>query len=262
MASPPFNINESIPADDDIVSQHPANARTFRDVVESWLLVNHNTSGRHDEVDLDVQSSPSGIDSVVRVWANTSGYLKQLFGSGGSEEYVGVPPGTILDYAGSTAPNGYLLCYGQAVSRTTYATLFAAISTTYGVGDGSTTFNLPDLRGRIGAGKDDMGGSAASRLTSGSAAGVDGTTLGDTGGSEEHQLTTDEMPAHDHGGSTTFDIATYSDDPNVGTSTSYGVGTTNPSSTTITGPTIASAGGDSAHTNVQPTIVLNKIIKA
>lgn len=59
-----------------------------------------------------------------------------------------VPPGTILDFAGSTLPTGYLDCNGAAVSRTTYSALFAAISTTWGAGNGTTTFNVPDLRGR------------------------------------------------------------------------------------------------------------------
>ena len=67
--------------------------------------------------------------------------------------------GEVVPFAGSTAPAGALFCYGQTVSRTTYAGLFAVIGTTYGVGDGSTTFNLPDLRGRVAAGKSDMGGS-------------------------------------------------------------------------------------------------------
>jgi microcystin-dependent protein len=74
------------------------------------------------------------------------------------------PPGVVVAFAGSAAPNGWLICDGSAVSRTTYAALFAAIATAYGSGDGSTTFNLPDLRGRVAVGKDDMGGSAANRL--------------------------------------------------------------------------------------------------
>lgn len=57
------------------------------------------------------------------------------------------PTGTVLPFAGSTAPQGWLLCDGSAINRTTYATLFAVTSTTYGTGDGSTTFNLPDMRG-------------------------------------------------------------------------------------------------------------------
>lgn len=60
-----------------------------------------------------------------------------------------VPPGVVFPYAGPTPPTGWLLCDGSAVSRTTYARLFAAIGTVYGVGDGSTTFNLPDLRGEF-----------------------------------------------------------------------------------------------------------------
>jgi microcystin-dependent protein len=79
--------------------------------------------------------------------------------------------GEVVPFAGSTAPAGALFCYGQTVSRTTYAGLFAAISTTYGGGDGSTTFSLPDLRGRVVAGKSDMGGSDAGNLSGGGALG-------------------------------------------------------------------------------------------
>src|SRR4051812_25604199 len=66
------------------------------------------------------------------------------------------PSGTIVMFAGLTEPTGWVFCYGQAVSRTTFSSLFAALSTTYGVGDGTTTFNLPDMRGRVGVGRDDM----------------------------------------------------------------------------------------------------------
>lgn len=89
--------------------------------------------------------------------------------------------GELAPFAGSTAPEGSLLCYGQAVSRTDYVGLYTAIGTTYGTGDGSTTFNLPDLRGRSPFGKDDMGGSAASRITS-----ISATALGTSGGAESH----------------------------------------------------------------------------
>ena len=75
------------------------------------------------------------------------------------DNIVSVPAGVVSPYAGTSAPSGYLLCYGQEVSRSTYSALFSAISTTYGSGDGSSTFNLPDLRGRAVAGQDDMGGS-------------------------------------------------------------------------------------------------------
>jgi microcystin-dependent protein len=99
------------------------------------------------------------------------------------------PVGMVVPYAGNSAPSGWLLCSNVAVSRTTYSALFAVIGTTYGSGDGITTFNLPDLRGRVIAGRDDMGGFSAMRITSANS-GIIGTTLGASGGSEllhQHQ---------------------------------------------------------------------------
>ena len=72
--------------------------------------------------------------------------------------------GLVLPFAGSAAPDGWLVCDGRAVSRETYGELFTAIGVTYGAGNGTTTFNIPDCRGRVIAGKDDMGGTAAGRL--------------------------------------------------------------------------------------------------
>ena len=120
-------------------------------------------------------------------------------GSGGSaailvEEYSDaslvsggslVPTGVLNPYAGATAPAGWLLCFGQAISRTVYSTLFTAIGTTYGVGDGSTTFLLPDMRGRVAAGQDDMGGTSADRLTTAGSA-IDGDVLGASVDEESH----------------------------------------------------------------------------
>jgi len=105
--------------------------------------------------------------------------------------------GMVMPYAGSAAPSGWLLAYGQDVSRTTYSGLFSAIGTTYGSGDGSTTFTLPDLRGRTVAGQDNMGGTSADRLTN-QTGGLNGDTLGATGGSETHTLTEAQLPAHSH----------------------------------------------------------------
>jgi hypothetical protein len=79
-----------------------------------------------------------------------------------------VPIGTVVDFAGAAAPSQWLLCFGQAISRTTYSALFTLLNTAglpYGAGDGVTTFNLPDCRGRAVFGKDNMGGSAANRIT-------------------------------------------------------------------------------------------------
>ena len=89
------------------------------------------------------------------------------------------PTGSMLIWTTDTAPTGFLLCYGQAINRTTYATLFGVIGTAYGVGDSSTTFNVPDMRGRFPLGQDDMGGSAANRVTA-----VAADTIASSGGSE------------------------------------------------------------------------------
>lgn len=105
--------------------------------------------------------------------------------------------GVVLTFAGATPPKNWLLCDGQAISRTLHAKLFSVIGTMFGAGDGTSTFNLPDLRGRVAAGKDNMGGTPANRLTT-AGSGVDGPTLGAAGGNQAHTLTTAQMPAHGH----------------------------------------------------------------
>lgn len=76
---------------------------------------------------------------------------------GGQAAISFLPAGSMVDFAGTTAPSGWLMCDGAAVSRTVYASLFAALGTAYGSGDGSTTFNLPDYRGRFARYLDNMG---------------------------------------------------------------------------------------------------------
>lgn len=155
------------------------------------------------------------------------------------------PSGAVMPYAGSTEPSGWVFCYGQAISRTTYAALFAILSTAYGAGDGSTTFNVPDLRGRAVAGRDDMGGTAVNRITA-AGSGITGTTLGNAGGAETHTLTIAQMPAHTHGISGGTNLQ--GGGPNATVTSGNNVQTT-------------SQGGGAAHNNTQPTIILNYIIK-
>jgi microcystin-dependent protein len=162
--------------------------------------------------------------------------------------------GMVMPYAGSAAPSGWLLAYGQDVSRTTYSGLFSAIGTTYGSGDGSTTFTLPDLRGRTVAGQDNMGGTSADRLTNQSG-GLDGDTLGATGGSETHTLTEAELAAHSHSLGTNGRVQVGNDN-----GTAYSGKWVSGSGSTITYST-EDTGSDTAHNNVQPTIILNYIIK-
>jgi microcystin-dependent protein len=141
------------------------------------------------------------LGSPYTVVFNSSASAWILHGYYGSPSAV--PIGAVLDYAGTTAPNSnFALSYGQAISRTTYAGLFAQVGTTFGVGDGTTTFNLPDTRGRAIFGVDNMGGSAANRITV-AGGNFDGTVLGGTGGSQNHTTTIAEMPVHTPAGTIT-----------------------------------------------------------
>lgn len=116
-----------------------------------------------------------------------------------------LPAGMLTMTAASTAPSGWLLCNGSAISRTTYADLFTAIGTTYGVGDGSTTFNIPDLRSRVPVGAD----SSQTEFDA----------LGETGGVKEVTLTSAQsgLPAHGHSASSGTESADHSHSGSTGT---------------------------------------------
>lgn len=224
-------------------------------VVKSMIVAGTPAGSPTDPADATIQSAVGSGNpwfklARVRVPAGQTSISNTLIDN--LREFAGAKdmPGTVKDYAGTVAPAGYLLCYGQLISRTTYADLFAAIGTTFGVGDGSTTFAIPDARGRVAAGKDDMGGSSANRLTKSDATnGVNGDNLGEAGGKESHTLVTAEIPAHAHSipqrgdGSGIFN-AFYSNTGGFAGSYINSV----------------SAGGGGAHNNVQPTIIFNKII--
>lgn len=184
----------------------------------------------------------------------------------------GTPTAVVSIFAGSSVPSGWLICDGSAVSRATFSDLFSTISTTYGIGDGSTTFNVPDLRGRNALGLDNMGGVSADRVTD-AQADVLGGTLGaetDTGSGVTianttggHALTINEMPAHDHD----YDDDLSSGDagaPNSGTgqattatTTSTGGGAAHDHSIPVLSTTVTMTTG----ANVAPQLSMNYIIK-
>lgn len=153
-----------------------------------------------------------------------------------------LPPGTIMMYGGPAAPQGWLPADGSEVSRTEYSTLFAAIGTTFGQGDGLTTFNLPDFRRRVPVGS---GGTGTPVL---------GNAVGNTGGEEMHLLTAAEsgLPSHAH-----------SITGGIGASPSacgQGAGCSGPYSVNVNASTAKNAA--QAHNNLPPSIVVNYIIKS
>jgi microcystin-dependent protein len=163
-----------------------------------------------------------------------------ILGKGQLTTTLILPPiGVVWDYAGATAPTGWAICDGSALSRTTEAPLFAVLGTTYGVGDGSTTFNIPNTKGRVVVGKDAGDGQFD--------------TLGETGGAKTHTLVTGEMPVHTHPQVVTAAIG------GSGVRTDYD---TDAASTAFDqGVSTLGAGGGGAHNNLQPYIVMNQIIR-
>lgn len=150
-----------------------------------------------------------------------------------------LPIGAIMPFGSDTIPDNWLLCNGQAVSRTTYQELFNTIGITYGTGDGFTTFNLPDLQGKIPVGKDEND--------------TDFDTLGNTGGEKEHTLTINEMPSHSH----MLQLRSY--ESASGTGQWHATYNGNESQSNVGS---WETGGSQAHNILQPYIVQNYIIKA
>jgi microcystin-dependent protein len=159
-----------------------------------------------------------------------------------------MPTGAIIPWSVTVAPSGYLLCNGTSVNRTTYAALFAVVSTLYGTGNGSTTFNVPDLRGRFMAG---WGAGSSNALTSVTVGMVDGSAMANIGGTEAVTLSVAQIPAHTHA------IV-----PHQGEATGQ-PGGLDRSSETAAQTTIdsGSTGGDGAHSNIPPVLMINFVIK-
>lgn len=182
---------------------------------------------------------------------------------------IALPLGAILPYTGSIAPNAnFVFPFGQALSRTTYATYFALVGTTYGVGDGGTTFNAPDLRGKSIFGLGNMGGSDRGLITV-AGGNTDGTVLGGAAGAQNHTLTTPEIPAHSHGvtdpghvhnvhPTTSVDITVPS---NMGSGSAGRHVDNENTGSAVTGISINNAGGGGAHTIMPPYIILPFILR-
>jgi microcystin-dependent protein len=179
---------------------------------------------------------------------------------GGFANPYGIPLGGMMFYTGSVAPSSaFVFPFGQAISRATYATYFLLVGTTYGAGDGSTTFNVLDGRGRAVFGQDNMGGSAASRVT-GAGSGITGTTIGAAGGNELMQQHTHGVtdPGHTHSGPTA--VVGYQNGANLPPFQPTGGGGNVNTNSATTGISINNAGAGGSQ-NMPPAIVLPYILR-
>lgn len=291
--------NESVPYDTDLAKYGAREIRDFKIAIRERIGLNApivtsnytatledrivcvDASGGNRSITLPSASGKEGrswtvikVDSSSNTVTVTGGsvshtlysqyeFVEFVIGSDGNYTKFfstdSTPVGTILPFAGSSAPTGYLICDGSAVSRTTYANLFAVIGTTYGAGDGSTTFNLPNLKGSVPVGLDTTQ--------------TEFNTLGKTGGAKTHTLTTSELPAHTHSISSdgNHSHSVYINAPGdlpskyrvefMGVSSVQQCGYTSTNGAHSHGGATGSVGSGSAHNNLQPYITINYIIK-
>lgn len=241
-----FNQNESKNFVVDNLSSAPSNpilGQVYYNTKDERAYVCIKAGKTPEWADLSLQEEvsiggeePNGRD--IKIWINPEDITA-------SNDYGSLPIGSIIPYSGETAPEGYSICDGKELNRETYKELFSIIGTTFGNGDGSSTFNLPDLKGRVSVGVDNSD--------------TDFNTLGKVGGEKTHTLTISEMPSHTHKPST----SQYGQFTVHSTSTAYGTPDLAGGSQAYnayvneTQPT----GGSQAHNNLQPYIVLNYIIK-
>lgn len=226
---------------------------------------NISATGGEDDIGLEVSSKgegdlflDGGVTGNVEIGSKSAGNirLRKAVVAYGNVEIKGVstftdtlvvdatktfsvvPAGVVMWKASTVVPPGWLECAGQAVSRTTYPALFADIGTTYGLGDGSTTFNLPNQARRVLMGR------------GGTGTGVIGNAVSNTGGAETHVLTIPELANHTH-------LTTSSNDP-IQVIVSPG-GANVPS---YAGTTSVAAGSNAPHNNLQPSLIMMMIIRA
>jgi microcystin-dependent protein len=187
-------------------------------VEDNIITLNAEQTGT-PSLDAGIEVERGDADNATIRWNETDDRWEF---SGDSSTYYPIayqPSGSVSLYAGATAPTGWLLCDGSAVSRTTYAELYAVVGDQYGSGDGSTTFNVPNLKGKVPVGLDTGDGDFA--------------TLAQTGGAKTHTLTESEIPSHNHNAST--NAQSTSNSGNSNTYTSAGLDNTNNAAKNSTG---------------------------
>lgn len=199
---------------------------------EIYSLVRYDDGGGYK-----IYQSKVGTNTTLPT--NTTNWLALNF-----ENQI-IVPGTLIDFAGNAVPAGYLLCDGSAVSRTIYAALFAAIGVVWGPGDGSTTFNIPNLARRTTIGE------------GGTGTGTIGSAVGNIGGEENHALTAGENGTHNHSGSCTVTGDVAGSFPNgITMGADHTTGQTKGSNISM-----PDSGSGTPHNTIQPSAVVLKVIK-
>ena len=228
-----YNLDEGIYKLYGYIKYYPTYSGTT--AITSPLLMSISKSSTTTYVQL---LQPYG-NKVIGYEITSNSYTEKTLDGGVAGDTL--PIGSMMPYGSTTIPENWLLCNGQAVSRTTYSDLFAVIGTSYGDGDGSTTFNLPDKQGRVSVGL--------------SSSETEFNLLGKKDGAKKHTLTIDEMPSHTHGVPQSHPY-NYSSDSHYTLvrqsydhSTEYNVDT-------------SETGGGQSHNNLQPYEVDCWIIKA
>lgn len=262
-----------------------------------FYIINNQTSGAYTVTVITSAGASTGTivpqGQSMMVWSDGT----NIYPANGTQATpTAAPPvGSGMQYWGSSAPAGWIFAYGQSLGQSTCSQLYAVIGQTYGTGAGGSTFSAPDMRGRVAIALDNLGGTAANRITS-AVSGITGTTLGATGGSQNAQADTITLngsvtassassatstvndPGHSHtmfdqsgGGQGNYSTRFYNNGiaSNTGgakgtdtATTGITVGTTVTTTTTITNTLSASSGLTGASQNVQPGIMSNYIIYA
>jgi microcystin-dependent protein len=236
------------------------------------IALNELTGGQYTVLKDTAAARPATPSTGQLFFASDTKALSLYGGSWGAV----CPTGIVSPFAGATAPEGWLLCDGTAVSRSTYAALFALVSTTYGVGDGSTTFNVPNLKGRtvigVGLGVDAIPvtgvigvaqGAATVTLTSAEsglpahAHSVTNFNTVDGAGNHTHTINADQNNTPRASGGS--DVNKWFDSGASRSTNAAGAHNHNIPDHNTNNNTAANAA--SAHTNIQPSLPLNYIIK-
>ena len=203
-----------------MATNFPTSLDTFTNPTSSDTLASPDHAGQHSDANDAIEALQAKVGTNGSTDASSLDYkVAQL----------STPSGVMQMFAGASAPTGWLLCDGTAVSRSTYSALFAVIGTTFGAGDGSTKFNLPDLRGRMPIG-------------AGTGAGLTARTLGGQVGAESKTIASSNLPTHTH-----------SIDHDHGSVTSSSAGSAHTHTTTIDPPATASGGISANHTHFEGT---------